>query len=237
MPANGPIESQIDRIGAVIRANEGQLRWRNAPFARRVKRALDLLVALPATVVALPIMGVVALIIRLSDPGPVLFKQQRVGLDGELFTIWKFRTMKVDPLGERREVTAGDPRVIRFGSALRDLRLDELPQLLHVVAGKMSLVGPRPDLVENLAAYADEHLVRFAMPPGCTAWTFTRGAFANDWATRQSINAEYVARWTVWLDVKVLIGSLIVIITRRNTSPTIAEVPGSTVSDERTDRA
>jgi lipopolysaccharide/colanic/teichoic acid biosynthesis glycosyltransferase len=90
----------------------------------------------------------------------------------------------------------------------------------------MSLVGPRPDLPANLPAYADEHLIRFAMPPGCTAWTFTRGLFDNDWATRQAIHVDYVKQWSFWLDVKIILGSAVVLLRQQATAPTNAEVPG-----------
>ena len=221
--------SEPGRIHAAISAYAADLPWRNSRIRRWAKRALDLAVAAPATVIALPIMAAVATAVRVTSPGPVWFRQQRIGLDGELFTMWKFRTMRSDNADGssfgRSEVTRQDPRLTPIGSLLRDSRLDELPQLFQVLAGSMSLVGPRPDLVANLPAYADEQLVRFAMPPGCTAWTFTRGAFENDWATRQAINVEYVKRWTLWLDVKVLLGTVRVLAAQHATSPTVAEVP------------
>jgi lipopolysaccharide/colanic/teichoic acid biosynthesis glycosyltransferase len=192
---------------------------------------LDLALAASAALVLLPVMGAVALAVRLTSPGPVLFRQQRLGLDGALFEMLKFRTMRADRADGsahgRGEVTRSDARLTPPGRFLRDWRLDELPQLLHVVSGRMSLVGPRPDLVDNLAAYEDDQLIRFAMPPGCTAWTFTRGAFDNDWATRQRINAEYVRQWSFWLDVKILAGTVWVMLRQQAVAPTTAEVPGS----------
>lgn len=179
---------------------------------------------------ALPLMAAVAVAVRMTSPGPVVLRQQRVGLDGELFTMWKFRSMRADTVdGQaqgRGEVTRDDPRLTPIGAKLRDWRLDELPQLFHVVSGKMSLVGPRPDLPVNLAAYVDEHLIRFAMPPGCTAWPMTRGLFANDWATRQAMNAEYVLEWSFWLDLKIFAGTVGVVLRQQATAPTVGEVPG-----------
>lgn len=218
----------LERITAAIAGHASQLPWRRSRPRRWAKRTLDLAVAVPAAVVALPIMAAVAAAVRATSPGPVWFRQQRIGLDGRLFTMWKFRTMRVDhdDLSRgRSEITRQDPRLTSIGSVLRDSRLDELPQLFQVLAGTMSLVGPRPDLVSNLPAYTDELLVRFAMPPGCTAWTFTRGAFDNDWATRQSINAEYVQQWTPWLDLTILLGTVWVLVAQRGTSPMVAEVP------------
>jgi len=100
----------------------------------------------------------------------------------------------------------------------------------------VSLVGPRPDLPANLSAYRDDQLIRFAMPPGCTAWTFTRGAFDNDWATRQAINAEYVRVWSLRLDLEVIVGTAFVLLGRRATSPAVAEVPGQSHEPARMHR-
>jgi lipopolysaccharide/colanic/teichoic acid biosynthesis glycosyltransferase len=144
--------------------------------------------------------------------------------------------MRAGALDRRGEVTRSDPRLTPIGAALRAWRLDELPQLLHVLSGRMSLVGPRPDLPANLSAYRDDQLIRFAMPPGCTAWTFTRGAFDNDWATRQTINAEYVRAWSLRLDLEVIVGTAFVLLGQRATSPAVAEVPGQSHEPARMHR-
>lgn len=221
--------TSTERIRDAISRSAEQLPWRKRPFARLVKRALDLAVAAPAAVLVAPAMMAVAAAVRATSPGPVLFRQERLGLDGKPFTIWKFRTMLAENADGsargRSEVTRTDSRLTPIGAFLRDSRLDELPQLFQVLTGSMSLVGPRPDLASNLPAYREDQLIRFGMPPGCTALTFTRGAFENDWATRQSINVEYVQSWTVWLDVKVLVGTVLVLLARKGTTPTVAEVP------------
>lgn len=218
----------IDRIKKTIAEKGNGLPWRRRRLARMVKRALDLLVAAPATVAAAPVMVAVGAAVRVTSPGPLFFRQQRLGLDGDLFWMWKFRTMEALPEGASHrasEVTRHDARLTPIGAFLRDWRLDELPQLLQVLSGQMSLVGPRPDIPANLPAYTDAQLLRFAMPPGCTAWTFTRGAFENDWTTRQQINVEYVETWSLLLDIKVLLGTLHVLAFQRATSPTVAEAP------------
>jgi lipopolysaccharide/colanic/teichoic acid biosynthesis glycosyltransferase len=221
--------SRIERIFNVISEEASSIPWRRSKGKRVAKRLMDLAVAAPAAVVALPVMGAVALAVRATSPGPVLFKQERIGLDGKLFTLWKFRTMRAENADGSakgiREVTRSDARLSPIGAVLRDWRLDELPQLFQVLFGQMSLVGPRPDIAVNLPAYSDEHLIRFAMPPGCTALTFTRGAFDNDWATRQAINAEYVREWHLWMDVQVIVGTFWVLLAQRATSPSVAEVP------------
>jgi lipopolysaccharide/colanic/teichoic acid biosynthesis glycosyltransferase len=223
--------TRTDRIATVIAATGSALPWRASPTKRFVKRALDLAIAAPATLFALPVMAVVAALVRRTSPGPVFFRQERIGLDGKLFRIWKFRTMRAHnadgSASGSGEVPREDSRLTPIGGFLRDWRLDELPQLFQVLSGQMSLVGPRPDLLANLPAYTDEQLVRFAMPPGCTAWTFTRGAFANDWETRQGINVEYVKGWTIGLDLRVLGGTLLVLLTQRDTAPEAARRPPS----------
>jgi lipopolysaccharide/colanic/teichoic acid biosynthesis glycosyltransferase len=229
------LEQQQARIRAAIAARGSSLPWRTQRVARSIKRVVDVAVAAPVTVAALPVMAGVALAVRMTSKGPVLLKQERVGLDGELFTMWKFRSMRADRVdGAAKgagEVTRNDPRLTPIGGVLRDWRLDELPQLFQVLNGQMSLVGPRPDLPGNLPAYTDEHLVRFAMPPGCTAWTLTRGLFDNDWATRQAINAEYVEKWSVLLDLEILVESIGVIVGQRSTAPKTSEIPRGAVHD------
>lgn len=217
------------RIANAISCSTARMPWRESRLRRLAKRALDLAVAGPAAVVAIPVMASLAVAVRATSPGPIFFRQERIGLDGKPFTMWKFRTMRADnadgsAIG-RGEVTRSDSRLTPIGAVLRDTRLDELPQLFHVLSGTMSLVGPRPDIAVNLSAYEDAQLIRFAMPPGCTAWTFTRGAFDNDWATRQAINVEYVEQWGLWLDIKVLIGTAWVLVAQRATVPAVAEVP------------
>jgi lipopolysaccharide/colanic/teichoic acid biosynthesis glycosyltransferase len=123
------------------------------------------------------------------------------------------------------EVTTADARLTPIGGWIRAWRVDELPQLWHVLVGEMSLVGPRPDLPENLQFYASNQFLRFAMPQGCTAWTFTRGAFDNDWSKRQSINVEYVQQWSFGLDVNIMVNSALVLLQQKATSPTTNATP------------
>jgi lipopolysaccharide/colanic/teichoic acid biosynthesis glycosyltransferase len=174
-------------------------------------------------------MGVVAVLVRATSPGPILLAQWRLGLYGVPFKMYKFRSMRAetsDGLAQGTgEVMATDARLTPIGNWLRAWRVDELPQLWHVLVGEMSLVGPRPDLPQNLEFYSTEQLLRFAMPQGCTAWTFTRGGFGNDWSVRQDINVEYVNTWSFGLDVDVMVGSAIVLITQHNTNPSTNASP------------
>jgi lipopolysaccharide/colanic/teichoic acid biosynthesis glycosyltransferase len=227
------MNSNLDpRITQSIAERKPTIPWRRRTLERFAKRAMDFLVTLILIVPLAPIMLITAILVKLTSRGPILLHQIRIGLDGQPYSMFKFRTMLADnPDGSARgggEVSKVDNRLTPIGSWVRAWRLDELPQLLHVLSGRMSLVGPRPDLPINLHLYTDEQLLRFAMPPGCTAWTFTRGAFANDWSTRQTINVEYVQQWSLWLDIKIIFGSFMVLLTQKNANPDTAAKPKST---------
>lgn len=140
-----------------------------APLGAGVKRVLDVLLAIGGLVVLLPLFIVLAILVRLDSPGPVFFRQERVGQRGRPFRIWKFRTMVDGAEGMGPGVTASDDsRVTRVGRWLRRAKLDELPQLINVVAGSMSLVGPRPELPRYVALYSPEERAVLSLRPGIT---------------------------------------------------------------------
>lgn len=132
-------------------------------------RTFDLLAALLGLLVLLPFLALVALLVKLQDGGPVFYRQERVGREGRPFRIWKFRTMVVDADRVGKPLTVGaDPRVTRIGAFLRRWKLDELPQLLNVVAGEMGLVGPRPEVPKYVAHYTEAQRAVLALRPGVT---------------------------------------------------------------------
>lgn len=134
------------------------------------QRALDLLIALPALIVLLPLCALIAVWIKRDSPGPVFFRQQRVGRGGQLFRIWKFRTMITDAEQRGAQLTIGrDPRITLSGHFLRRYRLDELPQLLNVLKGEMSIVGPRPEVPRYVARYTSEQRRILNFRPGITS--------------------------------------------------------------------
>lgn len=184
-----------------------------SPRPSKAKRLLDIAISLIAGLACLPIFLLLALLIRLDSPGPTLFRQFRIGIDGRPFRIVKFRTMHVQEDGSGvRQVTADDPRVTRIGRLLRATGLDELPQLLNVLAGDMSLVGPRPHAAAHdhyygsrIVGYARRHRVR----PGITGWAQVHGARGatpelRDMQTRVQLDLWYVEHASVWLDLKIL---------------------------------
>lgn len=178
------------------------------------KRALDVVLASLMLVAALPVMIAIAIVIRLTTPGgSVIFKQRRYGLDGEEIIVYKFRTMSVAEDGEVvRQATRNDPRVTPFGRFLRRYSLDELPQLINVLQGRMSLVGPRPHAVAHNELYRrriHRYMLRHKVKPGLTGWAQVNG-WRGETDTLEKMekrvqhDLEYIRRWGLWLDLKII---------------------------------
>jgi lipopolysaccharide/colanic/teichoic acid biosynthesis glycosyltransferase len=183
----------------------------------RRKRALDLAVAGLALLVMLPALLLLALLIRLESPGPALFAQRRTGLHGRIFTIFKFRTMTVMEDGEHvRHAGKGDARVTRLGAVLRKYSVDELPQLINVLTGDMSLVGPRPHAVAHdnyYGAALPTYARRFRARPGLTGLAQISGKRGeirnlNGMAARVADDNAYIESWSFRQDLKILLGTL-----------------------------
>jgi len=188
------------------------------------KRALDLWCALIAIPVLLPILIFIAVIIKLGSMGPLLFKQERVGHRGNRFVLYKFRTMRpgVDTAVHEEHVarlieddapmikldTHGDARLIPFGRALRASGLDELPQILNVLRGEMSFVGPRPCLPSEYEMYLDWQKQRFLTPPGLTGLWQVSGKNRTTFREMIDLDLQYVARRSLWLDVKIMLRTI-----------------------------
>ena len=170
---------------------------------RRAKRALDVLVAGAATVVCAPVMGAVGVAVRIRLGSPVLFRQERPGLNGKTFKILKFRTM-LEPDPERNLVT-NEQRMTRFGSFLRSTSLDELPSLINVLRGDLSLVGPRPLRVKYLDRYSDEQSERHSVRPGLTGLAQTSGRNTLSWDDRLQLDIDYVRNWSLSKDLVLLV--------------------------------
>ena len=187
-----------------------------ATLALFVKRVFDVVVAVLGLVVLLPLWLLIALAIRLSSAGPVLFRQVRCGLRGRRFVLLKFRTMVADAVQRRAEVdhlnvmdgpvfkAPDDPRVTGLGRWLRRSSLDELPQLVNVLRGDMSLVGPRPPLPDEVARYQPWQRRRLAMKPGLTCLWQVSGRSALDFATWMELDLAYIDSWSLWLDLRIL---------------------------------
>jgi lipopolysaccharide/colanic/teichoic acid biosynthesis glycosyltransferase len=172
-----------------------------------VNRALDVAGASLGLVLASPFLAASALAIKLEDRGPVLYRQRRVGKDGEDFELLKLRTMVVgaERQGAGWAVNEGDPRITRAGRVLRRLSLDELPQLWNVVRGDMSLIGPRPTLRYQVENYTDRQRRRLEVKPGITGWAQIHGRAALPWEERIELDVWYVEHRSARLDVKILL--------------------------------
>ena len=197
------------------------------PFQRLVKRVFDLIIALIWLILALPIMGIIAIIIKLDSPGPVIFKQQRVGENGKLFNMYKFRTMFQDAEAKQNELTQkttngdfvhkfyDDPRVTRVGHFLRQISLDELPQLINILKGEMSLVGPRPELPWLVDKYERWQRKRFEVPQGLTGWWQINGRADKLMHLHTEDDLYYIKHYSLWLDVQILWRTIKAVIDRR----------------------
>lgn len=188
------------------------------PALRAVKRLLDLAVGLAGLALLSVPFALIALAVKWDSPGPVFFLQERVGLRGRPFNVWKFRTMVVDAVQKGLGVTLakGDARITRVGNVLRNWGIDELPQLMNVLQGSMSLVGPRPTLGYQVAHYDEVQRKRLWVKPGITSLAVVSGRNALSWAQRIQLDVWYVEHWSLWLDAKILIKTLwVVLVTRK----------------------
>jgi sugar transferase EpsL len=168
-----------------------------------MKRGVDIVVAALALVAALPVMVALGVVIRVRDGAPVLFRQRRPGLKGRVFTLLKFRTMSEARDTEGRLLRDGE-RLTALGKVLRELSLDELPQLWNVLRGEMSLVGPRPLLMEYLERYSAEEMRRHEVMAGITGWAQVNGRNATSWQERLALDVWYVENWSLALDARIL---------------------------------
>jgi Undecaprenyl-phosphate glucose phosphotransferase len=181
---------------------------------RVLKRGMDVTMGGLVLALAAPVMGVIALGVRLTSPGPILLRQQRMGLDGRPFDMLKFRTMRVDAETETGPTWASpdDPRRTRLGSFLRRWSLDELPQLVNVLRGEMSLVGPRPErpvFVEEFRRRFPGYMLRHKMKAGMTGWAQINGWRGNtSLEKRLEYDLYYIERWSLAFDLKVLVKTL-----------------------------
>ena len=173
----------------------------------RLKRILDLGAAVALLLLAAPVMLVVAALIRWRMGRPVLFRQVRPGLGGRPFTLWKFRTMR-DATGPDGRTLPDADRLTPLGRRLRRLSLDELPQLVNVLRGELSLVGPRPLLVQYLDRYTPEQARRHEVKPGITGWAQVHGRNALSWEEKFALDVWYVDHWSVGLDLRILLSTL-----------------------------
>jgi lipopolysaccharide/colanic/teichoic acid biosynthesis glycosyltransferase len=210
-----------------------------------LKRLFDILVSGTLLLVLSPVILLTAFAVRCAFGSPVLFCQRRPGLHGQLFTIYKFRTM-LDTRDAQGELLPDDDRQTRFGRFLRSSSLDELPELWNVLCGDMSLVGPRPLLEEYLGHYTPDQFRRHDVRPGVTGWAQINGRADLEWEEKLAYDIWYVDHLSFWLDLKIIFATIGVVLGWRGTQTTHHGVPptlqaplisGSTVSSSTGDSA
>ena len=189
------------------------------------QRAFDLVISVTVSIMILPITLVIAAAVQLNIGGPVLFRQKRPGLHGKPFTMYKFRTMR-DAVDARGNPLPDAERLTRFGRFLRSSSLDELPELYNVLRGEMSLVGPRPLLMEYLERYTPEQARRHEVRPGVTGWAQVNGRNAIGWEKKFELDVWYVDNRSLALDLKILCLTVFKVLKREG----ISAVNGATMS-------
>lgn len=168
-----------------------------------IKRAIDFFGAFLALVLLSPVFCVLCVLVRVKLGSPILFKQQRPGKNGKIFTLYKFRTM-TDERDENGELLPDEVRLTKFGQLMRSLSLDELPEFINIFKGDMSFVGPRPLLVEYLELYSERQAMRHNVRPGLTGLAQANGRNLLTWNERFEYDVEYVESISLWLDIKIL---------------------------------
>jgi lipopolysaccharide/colanic/teichoic acid biosynthesis glycosyltransferase len=213
------------RIGATVAYHLHPARLRFPTFA--LKRVVDVVLTLLSAIVVLPLMTLIAVAIKLDSDGPVFFKQRRVGVGGREFLMWKFRSMYTGSEHRDEEVShlslypnrnlfklRTDPRVTRVGRVLRRFSLDELPQLINVLRGEMSLVGPRPPLPKEVLTYEPHHFVRLSVVPGLSGpWQVNGRNLISDFEEVVRLERTYIEQWTLFLDLKILVRTISAVVT------------------------
>jgi len=182
-----------------------------------LERILDLLISLPAIILLSPVFVVIAIYIKLTSKGLVIFKQQRAGKNGRPFTFYKFRTMRidVDPFGPSPKA-GDDPRLTKVGKILREYSLDELPQLFNVLKGDMSIIGPRPLYVSQMAEWNERQKKRLLVKPGLTGLAQISGRGELTREEKLELDVKYVETAAFWLDLKIILATIACIFGRKS---------------------
>ncbi|MBL7163126.1 MAG: sugar transferase [Anaerolineales bacterium] len=204
------------------------------------KRIFDLVLTIPGLILISPLLLIIAILVRVYHGKPIFFSQVRPGYRGGLFKVYKFRTM-TDQRDDKENLLPDEQRLTRLGRFLRGTSLDELPELFHVLRGEMSLVGPRPLLVQYLDRYSPEQARRHDVLPGITGWAQVNGRNVLSWEDKFRLDVWYVDHWSLWLDIKILALTLWKVIKREGISQpghaTAEEFMGNQTGDGRPETA
>lgn len=167
-----------------------------------IKRLFDIVCALGGLIILSPVLIICALLIRFNLGSPIFFRQRRIGKDNKEFEMIKFRSMK-DAFDKNGNALPDEERMTKLGKVLRSLSLDELPELINILKGDMSLIGPRPLLVQYLPLYNERQIKRHDVTPGLTGWAQVNGRNSLSWSEKFELDVYYVENWSLWLDVKI----------------------------------
>ncbi len=186
-------------------------------YERYIKRILDFVFAIVLLLILLPLLLIVAIAIKLDTKGPVFFNQERSGKNGEIFKIYKFRTMvdNAEKKGSGLYTDSTDPRITRVGKILRKTSIDELPQLINIIKGEMSFIGPRPVPVGNLDEFNIDETERLKVKPGVTGWAQVNGRNILTWPEKNEKDIWYVENISLLLDIKIILKTIKVILFRK----------------------
>lgn len=199
-------------VKTVIKKNDGI-------YKRFIKRPMDIVLSLLAIIILSPVLLIVALLVRVKLGSPVIFKQRRPGLNENIFTLYKFRTM-TDEKDENGELLPNDIRLTKLGRMLRATSLDELPELFNILKGDMSLIGPRPLLAEYLPLYNEIQKHRHDVRPGLSGLAQVNGRNAISWEEKFDFDIEYVENLTFLLDLKIILKTLLKVLKREGINRT-----------------
>lgn len=181
-----------------------------------IKRLLDIIFSLLFIILLSPLLIIISIIVRLNLGSPIIFTQERTGLNEKTFTVYKFRSM-TDERDENGELLPNEERMTKFSKIFRSTSLDELPELFNILKGDMSFIGPRPLLTQYVELYDDEQRKRHNVRPGLTSYTAVNGRSSLSWQKRFEMDTWYVENMSLWLDIKILIKTFIVVFKRENT--------------------
>jgi exopolysaccharide biosynthesis polyprenyl glycosylphosphotransferase len=220
--------SKFDNINCVVTANRPMAVFSPAvhnPTSLTIKRIFDVVGATLGAIVSIPIILITAIPLLIESPGPLIFKQQRIGKNGRVFNIYKLRSMYVDAEQKKEELLKdnkmdghmfkvdNDPRITKVGRVIRKLSIDELPQFFNVIKGDMSLVGTRPPTIDEFEKYESHHKRRLSMSPGITGmWQVSGRSNIQDFEEVVRLDCEYIDNWSMWLDIKILLKTIKIVL-------------------------
>ncbi|MEJ8767638.1 sugar transferase [Oceanobacillus sp. HCA-5259] len=200
-----------------------------------IKRLIDVIVSFFSIIILSPVMLLVALFVRVNLGSPVIFTQERAGLNGEIFKLYKFRSM-TNEVDEQGNLLPNNKRLTKFGKILRSTSMDELPELFNILKGDMSFVGPRPLLTEYLPRYSDEQKKRHNVRPGLTSLTAVNGRASLSWDERLKMDVWYVRNLSFLLDFKIILKTFITVFKRENISGDRGKFMGSSQDSDAHER-